>query len=208
MTGTLWLVLLISLVVVVAAANWWLGLWSNLITGVNLLLAGMVATSLYQNLANSVIRLDSSWVHVVDFTMLWVLFVFSFVVLRSLTEVLTRYRLRFHPVLEMVGRTLGSLAVGILFVCFASFTLQLAPFSPIDSDAFGNKGIYPESAWVGMMDFLSNGSLAADGESASFGKSGRDNRRMGTVDQYQAMGDSIRASINKSTNLRAVKVQN
>lgn len=205
MTGTLWLLILGTMVVTIAAANWWLGMWSNLVTFVNVLLSGLIATSFYHIAANHFIMLDSSWIHVIDFTMIWFLFAGSFVGLRSLTELFSRYRMRFHPLLEVVGRSVGCVANGVLFVCFACFTLLFAPMSLDDAAAFQDKGLYPESAWAALVDLLSQSSLEAHGQSAWFGNTATPNRPMGSVDLYQTMGDALRKSVSESTNLRIVK---
>lgn len=204
MSGTVWLLILVSLGLIVAAANWWLGAWSNLVTLVNLVLAGLIATSFYTNVSNAMLRLDPSWVNVVDFVSIWGLFALSFIILRGCTELLSRYRLRFHPVVEMVGRSLGALAVGFLFVSFACYTLLLAPLPLSAAEGLKARGFYPETAWGDLADSLSTGSLAAHADSQWFGKaaSGGDHRRAGPTGDVGFFGDRLRQRIDQSTNLR------
>ncbi len=204
MSGTVWLSILIAIGLIIAASNWWLGAWSNLITLVNLVLAGLIATSFFTNVSNTMLRLDPSWVNVVDFVAIWLLFAFSFIALRGITELLSRYRLRFHPVVELVGRSIGALAVGFLFVSFTCYTLLFAPL-PISAEmGFRARGVYPELAWGELADRLSTGSLAAHASSKWFGQavSGGDHRRVGTTGDVGFFGDRLRRRIDRSTNLR------
>jgi hypothetical protein len=142
--------------------------------------------------------------NVVDFVAIWLLFALSFVALRGITELLSRYRLRFHPVVEMVGRTVGSLAVGFLLVAFTAYTLLLAPMTTDAANSFRNRGFYPELAWGQLVDHLSMTSLAAHPQSQWFGQanSGGDHRRVGPTGDVQAFGDGLRSRIAQSTNLR------
>ena len=89
MSGNLWMLIIFGSILLIAVSNWWLGFWSNLVSLVNILLAGLVATSLYQNVSNAMLRTDSSWILVVDFVSVWLLLAFTCILLRGLTEQLS-----------------------------------------------------------------------------------------------------------------------
>ena len=50
------ILVVILLLILIPAATWWFGLWNNFLTLINLLLAGLIASSYYETLAD---RLDS-----------------------------------------------------------------------------------------------------------------------------------------------------
>lgn len=155
----------ILLFLAVAAATWWFGLWSNLITLVNLILAGLTASSIYQPVANAIVEFNVSFVLLADFISMWVCFVLTFLILRSVTDFLSGYRLKFDPIVEMAGRTILSLWIAGVFVCFTMFTLQMAP---IKSSHFGSGGIRPaemgnlaDKSWLAFIQSRSRGALSA-----------------------------------------------
>ena len=151
---------------IVAASTWWFGLWSNLITLVNLLLSGMIASSVYHAVANQIVSFDKSFVLLADFIAVWVSFVLAYLVLRAVTDSLSGYRLKFDPIVEMAGRSVLSLWVAGVFVCFSSFTMQMAPLKP---DFFGDsvksstklEGTIPDRAWLAFIQSRSRGALSA-----------------------------------------------
>ncbi len=155
----------ILLFIVVAAATWWFGLWSNLITLVNLLLSGLIASSVYQNVADRIYDLQPSFVLLVDFISVWLVFILSFMILRAMTDTLSAYRLVFHPLVEMSGRTVLSLWIAGVFVCFTFFTLHLAP---LDREFFGDKerageipGTLFDRSWLAFIQSRSRGALSS-----------------------------------------------
>jgi hypothetical protein len=204
MSGQLWLVILLGSAAVIVAANWWQGLWSNMVTLVNMFLAALVATSFYRNVANAMLNVDESWKLIADFVSIWLLFAVVFIFFRSITETLSKYRLRFDSVTELVGRSILSLAIGALYFTFTSYTLVIAPLPLEHAQAFDNKNIYPESAWASAIDYMSRNSLAASPTSAWFGdiSSGENCRPAGGINDLKEFGDQIRFRISDQTNLR------
>lgn len=155
----------ILLFLIVAASTWWFGLWSNLITLVNLFLAGLTASSIYQPVANAIVKANVSFVLLADFISMWICFVLTFLILRGITDVLSGYRLKFDPIVEMAGRTVLSLWIAGVFVCFTMFTLQMAP---IKRSHFGERSIRPsemgtvaDKAWLAFIQSRSRGALSA-----------------------------------------------
>lgn len=184
------LLLLIFLFLIVAASNWFFGAWSNLIVLVNLIIAGLVASSFYENLAFQLYELEASYVLLWEFVALWALFALTYFVLRCLTDSLSGTRLRFDSLTEMVGRSILCLLVAWTFVCFVSFTLHRAPLPTTwfekkersdrfelstDMDLMGpelkrlrREALGPDLFWINFVRSRSTGSLAYSAEETLF----------------------------------------
>ena len=186
--------LIILTLILVVASTWWFGLWSNLITLVNLILAGMVATSFYSNLAAKLMSLQPTYRLLMEFVALWLVFAITFFVLRGLTDVLSSMRLKFDPLTETIGRSLLSLAIACVFISFTVFSLHLGPLPPSmfpdsnlddftkdtmlmgfspdelsrDNQFPSVSAIGPDKLWGGFVRGCSRGSFAASREKGLF----------------------------------------
>jgi uncharacterized membrane protein required for colicin V production len=191
--------LIILTLLLILASTWWFGLWSNLITLVNLIFAGMVATSFYANLAGKLMALQPTYRLMLEFIALWLVFAITFFVLRGLTDVLTRMRLKFDPLTEIIGRSLLSLAIACVFISFALFSLHLGPlpsslfpdsklsdftkdttlmgFSPDELSSQNQfpsvSAIGPDTLWSGFVRTCSRGSFSASREQGWFAADNR-----------------------------------
>lgn len=151
--------------ILIVASTWWFGLWSNLITLINLFLASLLASSIYQPVANELANLNKTYAPLYDFIAVWLVFVVAFMILRGLTDLMSAYRLRFDGVTEIIGRSVLSVWIAGVFVCFSFFTFQLAPFSP---GVYGDKpgpreelGTVPDKLWLAFIQSRSRGALSA-----------------------------------------------
>ena len=91
----------------VAAAIWVQGFWSAAVTFVNLLLAMLIASNLFEPVATMVENFGAaSWTYLLDFILLWVLFFVAFGILRGITDLLSGTQVKFDLPVEMVGRSL------------------------------------------------------------------------------------------------------
>lgn len=212
------LLLLVFLFLVVAACNWFFGLWHNLILLINIIIAGLVAASFYENLAFQLYLLEKSFVRLWFFLAQWILFAITFVVLRSFTDGLSGLRLRFDPATEMVGRSILSLLVAWTFVCFVSFTLQRAPLPtawfPESRMGGGSRRLGPDAVWVNFVRSRSTGSLAYTAEETPFFPAfsrktiinGQEvvytTREFESADSYISDGSTLRSTIENSKYLR------
>jgi hypothetical protein len=166
------LAILLSLGMVIAA-TWLVGLWNNVISWVNLVLSALVATSFFEPLAAQLHQNAPESSYLVDFVAIWGLFISTYVVLRVMTELLSRYRLYFDYWTETIGRTVMSVAIALTLFAFASFTLHMAPmpirgfweqrFQP--SPEARSFGIGADRAWMSFVHAASLGSLAESRES-------------------------------------------
>lgn len=157
--------ILILIFCMTIASTWWFGLWSNLITLVNLLLSAMAASSFYLNVASFLQDKTPTFAMLLPFMALWLVFALTFFILRGITDTLSSMRLRFDFLTEMIGRSLLSISIAWVFVCFTMFALQLAPLPP---NWLTSNGVGPDNLWVSFIRSRSVGSLAASREEGIF----------------------------------------
>ena len=171
------MLILISILIVlfVPLINWWFGFWNNMLTMINCLLAALIATSAYPVISEFVVNFDkdeNSFAYVGDFVGLWAIFVISFMLLRGITDSLSKYRLKFDIITEMAGRTVFAIGTAIVMLCFTNFTLQLAP---LDQELFSESGkpasvtdaavsSLPDQMWIGYAQYASTGPLSSGSE--------------------------------------------
>ena len=161
--------LIILMFLGVIASTWWMGIWTNCLTLVNLILAGLIASSFYEGLAG---KLASSmgYKDLIEFLAVWILFAVSFILLRTLTDITSSRRLNFDPIVEIIGQSVLSIWIACVFLAFTLFTLHLSPLTPADFQANATDstlGIGPDRMWLAFVQSRSRGALSA-GKDASF----------------------------------------
>jgi hypothetical protein len=152
----------------VAAALWFQGFWSGIVTMINLILAMMIATNFFEPVATAIEGFGAaSWTYLLDFIVLWGLFGFAFGLLRAITDMVSQTQVKFDLPLEMGGRSLMALVCGWLMVCFTAFTMQMAPLNtPTPLGAWSSPSshtflaVSPERLWLRFMYSRSKGALA------------------------------------------------
>ncbi|MEC9093647.1 MAG: CvpA family protein, partial [Planctomycetota bacterium] len=152
----------------VGAGCWFTGLWSNVITLVCVVFAGMIATSFYEPLADLLEGSLGRMTYLLDLISVWLLFFVAFGFLRLVTEVLSPYRVKFNHMVDLVGRSLLSVWIAWVFVCFSMFTLHLSPIEPagfgggFQSTPNQNNflGIGPDRMWLAFVQSRSMGAFA------------------------------------------------
>lgn len=157
-------VLTIISMLFIVVATWFLGLWNNVITFVNVLLAAMIASNWFEPLADQLDAGQSSYTYLLDFVCLWLMFFGTLILLRVATDLLSRTRVEFDIWLDRSLRTVFSLATAWVFACFLQFSMHLAPlpldqFQP-DPTATNFVG-QPDRLWLGFLQSRSRGALAA-----------------------------------------------
>ena len=162
------LLISIAIIVLVPLSTWWFGFWNNLLTAINCLLAALIATSAYPVISQRIIDANpESFTFAGDFVGLWAFFAISFILLRGLTDSISKVKLKFDVFTEMAGRTIFSIATALVLLAFTSFTLQLAPLDP---ELFGESGkptgpaksSIADQSWLSFVQYASTGPLAAD----------------------------------------------
>jgi hypothetical protein len=159
---------LFLLFIIVAAALWFQGLWSNAVTLINLIVAMLLATNFWEPICTLIEGFGAaSFTYLLDFVVLWFLFVFFFMFLRLISDLLSRTRVKFEMPVEMTGRSLLAIWNAWLVVCFTVFSLQMAPLNsetPMGAWATPNQSTFlfvsPDRLWLRFMQSRSRGALA------------------------------------------------
>jgi hypothetical protein len=162
MTLVLLLVLLIT-----AGLIWFQGLWGAALALVNLTMAMLIATNLFEPISTLIDGFDGSFTYLLDFVVLWAIFVPTFLFLRLMTHLMSGTRVKFDLPVEMAGRTVLALWCGWLMVCFTAFSLTMAPLnSETPAGAWASPkagsflGMSPERMWLGFAHSRSRGALS------------------------------------------------
>jgi len=167
--------ILILFFILVTAALWFTGVWGSLLSLINILLSGMIASAFFEPLATRIESMNDSagqYTYLLDFVCLWLIFFLSASMIRMLTDSFSAIRLKFDIVTEMVGRSLISLTAAWFFICFASFTLWTAPL-PIPEGGFkveGRSPMAPDAVWLSLIHSRSKGALSEYKDAMFFGE--------------------------------------
>lgn len=156
------------------------GMWSNTITLVNFMLAGLIATNYFEPFADYLDRNVPSFTYAWDFIAIWILFGLVMIILRAATDYLSQVKVRFFLPVEKVGGIVMAVWVAWLAVCFTAATLHTAPlarhflggdFQPApDSKMFF--GLAPDRMWLAWMYKESGGALSRFGGARPFDRKG------------------------------------
>jgi len=153
---------LVLVFLVIVGSTCWFGLWNNIITLCNFLIAAVAAYGLLDVAKGLFDLADPSITKYAGLLSVWGVFVLTTVVLRTVTDSLSSVRLRFHPALEIVGRILvcGALAVG--FILFALSTLQFVETASAGQsnslvEQYHSLGMY---GWNSLADYWATGPFA------------------------------------------------
>jgi hypothetical protein len=103
------------------------GLWGNLIMVFNVILAALIATNYFEPLAGWLDGQMASYTFLLDFISMWLIFALAIVILRAITDTLSRVKVRFKKPVELAGGLVCGGIVGWLMICFTLFSLHTAP---------------------------------------------------------------------------------
>lgn len=139
------------------------GLWSNLITLFCATTAAILATNYFEFVADLLTGLIPQAVHFWDVLALGIVFVIAFILLRTLANKISRFRVRFHPPVDNFGGVAVAALTGWTAICFVAFSLHLAPLgrtglrNSFDPEARMFFGLAPDRIWLAYMQKLTNG---------------------------------------------------
>jgi len=142
------------------------GIWSNLITLINVITAALLAVNYWEPAADWLESKDNSYTYLLDFVVLWGIFGFSAAFLRAATDSLSKVKVRFKkPIDTGVGIFLACW-IGWVLICFTTMTLHTAPlalnfmgFQPEPSSRMFI-GPAPDHVWLGFVQKESTGALS------------------------------------------------
>ncbi len=163
--GFLFDLLMLMIAVAVVAFLYGEGIWSNTIMLINTVLAGLLAMNLFEPLAGWLEEMVPAMQLAWDFVCLWVVFVVTVVVLRLLTDRISRVRVRFLKLVEQIGSPAVGLLVAMVVVSFTVTTLHTAPLGTtfmwggFDPDKRMVLGTAPDRNWLAFTHYVSAGSL-------------------------------------------------
>lgn len=164
----MWLTIFVLVIIaIVVSMTWTEGLWGNLLSMVNAIFAAIIATNLFEPAAKFMDGRAPGLTYFWDFLMLWLIFAFTYGVLRSATDAISQTRIRFKMPVEQGGRAVFGLLTAWVVVCFFVFSLHTAPLvrnsfggafaeSPTSTNFF----LSPDRLWLGFMQSRSEGAFA------------------------------------------------
>jgi hypothetical protein len=104
-----------------------------------------------------------------DFVTVWAIFIVSLIVLRQISDRISKVSVRFLPPVETFGRWVAALANAWVVLCFTMMTMHTAPldrvyfFGGFDATKRMVFGSAPDRQWLGLAQTLSKGSLTRGG---------------------------------------------
>lgn len=147
-----------AIMAVVIAMLWTEGLWGNALSMFNAFFAAVIASNLYEPLANFMESQAESLTYFWDFLAMWLIFAVAFAILRTMTDQISQTRVRFRLPVELGGRfAFGALTAWFVAV-FVLFSLHTAPtvrssfggsFQP--EPKASNFFVGPDKMWLGFL---------------------------------------------------------
>jgi hypothetical protein len=159
------------------AMLWTEGLWGNAITWVNLIIAAMISVSLWERVANLFDRQASSYTYLWDILAVWLVFSVTMGILRGVTGVLSKRKVRYHRLMESIGNIAMSIIVATTMTCFTAWTLHLAPLAPNPFRGADLRSSFAANTWIGAMRFSSGGTMGGGNSFPSDGFAGTYHQR-------------------------------
>ena len=159
-------ILLIALFAICVAFIFNEGMWGAGVLFCNVLLAAVLATMLFEPLANLLESFASSWTYLTDFVAAWLAFALCLVLLRLSTDLISRHKVKFKKPVDLAGGIIFAVLIGCIMVSFTAFTMHLAPL-PRNYLGFREKHdtstffFSPDDAWLSFMQFESKGAPGA-----------------------------------------------
>jgi hypothetical protein len=144
--------ILLGVFVAVAFALWREGPWSGLIMLLNVLLAASLATAWYPLVVARLEPLLGSYTYLLDFIALQGTFCVLLLVMREITDRLSRTRVRFRKPVELAAGPLVAALTAWVTVCFMAASLHTAPlprdFVQPTPEARMFFGLAPDRRWL------------------------------------------------------------
>lgn len=155
------------------------GLWSNTITLINIIISGIVAFGFFSPLAVYFDEMtDGQYTYLMDFLVIWALYVVTMLVCQSITRAASKTRMRFkHPIDPVGGPAVALIAAWVM----GSFVMATLHASPMPKDAFGGKLALsdsdvdtassigsPDLAWLRFMEQMSAPDALGSGGTGKF----------------------------------------
>ena len=120
--------------IMVACVGWCYtdGMWSNAIRLVNTVTAALLATNFFEPVArwlDATVSSSHAYTFLWDFLALWGLFFLATLVLRALTDSISRVKVKFLKLADNIGSGILSAWIGWVMICFTMASFHTAPLS-------------------------------------------------------------------------------
>ncbi len=142
------------------------GMWGNAIRFINVTTAALLATNYWEPAADWLEEWQPSYTYVWDFLSLWALFCVFMIILRSLTDQVSKVRVRFLKIADRIGGVVIAMLVGWVMVSFTMMSLHTAPlarnflFEGFQSEQPMVMGTAPDQKWLRFVRKLSFGAFS------------------------------------------------
>jgi uncharacterized membrane protein required for colicin V production len=144
------------------------GMWSGAISLINVTTAALLAINFWEPLATWIEGAGGNFTrrstYLIDFVTIWFLFAIIMTILKTVTDLLSKFKVRFIRPIDVAGGAFFGLWNGWVLVCFTMMTLHMAPLAR--EFLFG--GFQPEKRMVlnlapdrQMLGFMQNISMGA-----------------------------------------------
>ncbi|MGY8767016.1 MAG: hypothetical protein ACKVH8_01130 [Pirellulales bacterium] len=107
--------------------------WTNILSCFNIVLASTLAISYAGVLSHKLIGSWATGYYFAEFLCIWLIFIIAFIVLRTITGMLSKVPVRFGEKLDPIANWVGTAAVSLVMYSWVCFSLFAAP---IASDGF------------------------------------------------------------------------
>jgi len=154
------------------------GMWGNAVRLINVVTAALLATNYWEPVARWLEGMNDSFTYYWDFLALWGLFTVFMVVFRFLTGTLSRVKVKFLKIADLIGSVFFGGWVAWVMVCFTVFTLHTAPLARnfmsggFDPDSRMFLGLAPDRQWLGFAKKVSRGTFCRYGSEEELPKYG------------------------------------
>jgi hypothetical protein len=139
------------------------GLWTNTLVLINAVTAGLIAFNYFEPLASFLDRQEASYTYFWDFLSLWLIFAVAMGAMRSVTDLLSRVKVKFRKPVDQAGGIIMACVVGMVMVSFTMASLHTAPLArKFLSDNFDPESpiaMSPDRQWLKFFGMESRGSF-------------------------------------------------
>lgn len=144
------------------------GIWSNVLTLINVIFAALLATAFFEPLATYLDSQMPTFTYVWDYLALWGLFAIFYIIFRTGSDMLSKTQVRFKQIIDLAGGSFFALWTSWVLVCFATMSLHTAPLAR--NALFGSFqptpearmffGMAPDQQWLGFTQKMSLGAFS------------------------------------------------
>jgi uncharacterized membrane protein required for colicin V production len=158
-------ILLIALFAICVAFTYNEGMWGAGVLFCNVLLAAVLATNLYEPVANLIDSMMPGLTYFADFVAAWLTFAVCLVLMRLSTDLISRHKVKCKKPVDLAGGIVFAVLLGWVMVQYTAFTMHMAPLSrnymgfreKPDSSTFY---LAPDWSWL---EFMHNQSKSGQG---------------------------------------------